>query len=236
MSESSSCPKCSGPRDRGALYCPFCGTIFSRYEDQPGSAGEPAPGQVPPEPAAPADDLSPGAPAVNPYQAPQAPVAPRQESPQASRPTPAAVEPYEEVALARRFTRLAAQILDSIIFVSPVVIHIWSLNEAPGPDFANELLTKFAIYFLVIGAINLYFLGTNGQTLGKKALGIRIVRTDGEKVGFWRLLSLRIIVPQLIAVIPILGTIFGLLDALFIFGKERRCIHDHFADTVVVMA
>lgn len=29
---SSACPKCQGPRDPKALYCPFCGVVFARFE------------------------------------------------------------------------------------------------------------------------------------------------------------------------------------------------------------
>ncbi len=51
-----------------------------------------------------------------------------------------------------------------------------------------------------------------------------------------RLVFLRYGGPGLIGQIPFLGSLFSLLDALFIFSEERRCIHDHFADTKVVVA
>jgi hypothetical protein len=41
---------------------------------------------------------------------------------------------------------------------------------------------------------------------------------------------------NLIGVIPTVGTYFPFLDLGFIFGPERRCLHDLIADTKVVVA
>jgi uncharacterized RDD family membrane protein YckC len=55
-----------------------------------------------------------------------------------------------------------------------------------------------------------------------------------------RAVLLRLILPAIIGFIPILGGFLGLAfwlaDVLFIFGKERRCIHDFIAGTKVVAA
>jgi uncharacterized RDD family membrane protein YckC len=34
--------------------------------------------------------------------------------------------------------------------------------------------------------------------------------------------------------IPVIGPLFGLVNVLFIFGEERRCLHDLAANTIVV--
>jgi hypothetical protein len=47
---------------------------------------------------------------------------------------------------------------------------------------------------------------------------------------------LRAIVPGLIGAIPCVGNLFVLFDVLFIFGEERRGIHDYIAGTKVVEA
>jgi len=73
-----------------------------------------------------------------------------------------------------------------------------------------------------------------GQTLGKMAVGTRIVlRRDGSLPGFVRGVLLRVVVPGVIA--ALCGP-FSLVDALAIFGREHRCLHDEFADTLVVWA
>ena len=73
----------------------------------------------------------------------------------------------------------------------------------------------------------------SGQTLGKKALGIRIVKMNtGLNGGFVPNVLLRIILNGLIGVI----TFYGLVDILFIFRSDCRCIHDLIAGTQVVIA
>ncbi len=78
-------------------------------------------------------------------------------------------------------------------------------------------------------------LAVRGQTLGKMALGVRIVRrTDGSNPGFWRTVLVRNVVPSLIGLLPFFGPLFSLIDLLSIFGEERRCLHDYLAGTRVV--
>jgi hypothetical protein len=63
-------------------------------------------------------------------------------------------------------------------------------------------------------------------------LGMQIVRGDtGQLPGFLNGVVLRSWVP-----FPInqACNFFGLIDALWIFGEERRCLHDLIAQTIVV--
>jgi uncharacterized RDD family membrane protein YckC len=39
-----------------------------------------------------------------------------------------------------------------------------------------------------------------------------------------------------VVLLPTVGPFAGLIDVLFIFLKDRRCLHDHIAGTVVVRA
>lgn len=73
-----------------------------------------------------------------------------------------------------------------------------------------------------------------GQSLGKKWLGIRIERIDGARLTFGTGVFLRNWVPKLIGAVPYLGALFHIIDCLFIFRDDRRCIHDHIAGTRVV--
>jgi uncharacterized RDD family membrane protein YckC len=82
--------------------------------------------------------------------------------------------------------------------------------------------------------LNWRLLERSGQTIGKKALGMKIVDLSGALPPFGKLVALRYVLPILIAQIPFLGGLFALADALFIFGAERRCIHDYLAGTRVV--
>jgi uncharacterized RDD family membrane protein YckC len=85
-------------------------------------------------------------------------------------------------------------------------------------------------------AYNLYLTAKNGQSLGKRWMRIRVLRSNYEPVSPSRILLLRNLIPIGISVIPAVGSIFGFADAVFIFRKDRRCIHDHIADTIVVQS
>jgi uncharacterized RDD family membrane protein YckC len=62
---------------------------------------------------------------------------------------------------------------------------------------------------------------------------IRIVNCqDGGNPGFGRVVALRIWANSLLSVIPF----YSLVDLLFIFGSQQRCLHDLIAKTKVVQA
>jgi len=61
---------------------------------------------------------------------------------------------------------------------------------------------------------------------------IKIVRSDGSPVSLSRVIWLRNAVNMVLGIIPL----YGFIDALFIFGNARRCVHDHLADTIVIKA
>ena len=70
----------------------------------------------------------------------------------------------------------------------------------------------------------------NGQTLGKRILEIKVVRSDGSPASLGRIFWLRNVVNSVLGVIPL----YVLVDHLFIFGERRQCIHDLIADTIVI--
>jgi uncharacterized RDD family membrane protein YckC len=76
----------------------------------------------------------------------------------------------------------------------------------------------------------------NGQTIAKKLLGIKVVRSDGTRATVGRIFWLRNVVNTLISMIPLIGGLYALVDALFIFTERKQCLHDKIADTIVVNA
>jgi uncharacterized RDD family membrane protein YckC len=114
-------------------------------------------------------------------------------------------------------------------------------------------LASFAVFFIVIFVLligwlvwNIVLLYRYGQTVGKKALGIRVVRMDGSRVSFARFLFLRGLAIGIISAVVggiggamhfrFAGNIVTLVDYLMIFGAAHRCLHDLIADTRVVSA
>ena len=161
---------------------------------------------------------------ANPYAAPRAVVLPEAD--------------LDEAELATRYQRLRAAIIDYLIFLVPAAIGMlpmaFSSGRMAGPALAGIALG--GLTFVAIVALNGFLLAKRGQTVGKKAVGIRVVRTNGDDAGFIRLFFLRGALSWLLATIPFVGAIYALLDILFIFRADRRCLHDLIADTKVVEA
>lgn len=156
-------------------------------------------------------------------------------------------------ALASPGIRLGAHILDSLMFFFAIIpglafLLIFALGAANsssnGRDiddktvFVFVLISYFLIGFflLILGIVNLIYLCKDGQTLGKKFTGIKIVNyQDNSNPGFVSAFLLRSFVNGLIIGVPFVGWIYYLVDVFFIFGKENRCIHDLLANTKVVV-
>ena len=161
-------------------------------------------------------------PAANPYATPQAAVDDA---------------PAGAIELADRGTRLGAAMIDGICFAGLGIlgaILIPALKDSP--TAAMVLGAVMVIGILAVIGINLWLLSTQAATIGKRALNIRIARTDGTQPSLSRLIFIRSLPQWLVSAIPYLGSLLQLVDVLFIFGEERRCVHDRIADTIVVKA
>ena len=162
---------------------------------------------------------------LNPYAAPEAP-------------GPAPDLDDMPVFLAGRGTRLGAAIIDAIVVSVvnvPLQFAIGIFDDFPNVELPLEqLAVSTAIGFSVWFAIQGYFL-TQGQTVGKRMLSIRMVdRHTNRPPSLGRLVGLRYLPTTAIGLIPGIGSLLIIVDVLFIFGSEKRCIHDHIAGTKVI--
>jgi len=150
---------------------------------------------------------------------------------------------------ADRGTRLGAFTLDyllSVVCALPALImlpaiaisgalnggNLARLVEIPGMILAASIS---GMALLVLTVIQICMISIRGQSIGKRIVGIRIVRVgDGSKPGFVHGWLIRQFVPKVISAIPYIGVIFFLVDSFFIFRDDRRCLHDLMADTRVV--
>jgi uncharacterized RDD family membrane protein YckC len=82
-------------------------------------------------------------------------------------------------------------------------------------------------------AVNGYLLIKRGQTVGKMALGLKIATAYYTKPSLFSLTVIRTYAFWLLSYNQWL-LLVGLVDVLFIFRKDKRCIHDHVARTIVV--
>ena len=161
------------------------------------------------------------------------------------------VSPGDELTLASRLARLGAAILDGIIFGALVYTPL-IFSGAMGAALADVARNNNPFAFwgvfasgagvvalvlaIVWAVITFRFVAANGQTIAKKLVGIKVVRSDGSRATVARIFWLRNVVNGLISAIPLLGGIYALIDMLFIFTERKQCLHDKLADTIVVNA
>lgn len=141
--------------------------------------------------------------------------------------------------LASPWARLAAVIIDGLIYAAVVIVFviITALTSSPGQsdeEFPLALILAAAVAVIVLFIIQMVLLGTRGQTIGKIVMNIRIVDVQtGDHPGWTRLVLLRAIVNGILTSIPFLGFIYFLVDSLFIFRPDHRTIHDLYSGTRV---
>jgi uncharacterized RDD family membrane protein YckC len=153
----------------------------------------------------------------------------------------ALVQLNEDTLPAGRGTRFVAAWLDAFVVAAMVYAPAFAGAlivgaAAPGAEDASSGALAGVglgvIGFAVWCAVTVKYVKQNGQTIGKKLVGIKVVRTDGTPATLGRIFWLRNLVNGLICLIPF----YGLVDLLFIFAESQQCLHDKIADTIVVKA
>lgn len=97
-------------------------------------------------------------------------------------------------------------------------------------------ILSILVYVVLFALVQGWFLVKQGQTIGKKLLGLRIVRPDGQIPDAMRVIGLRYLLFWVVLLIPFIGALVVLLDVLLIFRDSRKCLHDNVADTIVIKA
>lgn len=162
----------------------------------------------------------------NPYQTPQAVLHER-----------AANEP----AQASRGARLGAVIIDTLLMMlvmMPIAyfkgdFELIMQGVEPGIwQQVQSLVMGMAVFVLINGL----WLKRFGQTVGKRICKVRIVDMQGQVPALPGLLLKRYLSVWVLSMIPLVGGLLCVVNYLFIFRGDRRCLHDHLAGTRVVPA
>jgi len=153
------------------------------------------------------------------------------EKPEVRRRTVSPGGPFSSVK--RRF---AALIIDDIlliagtIFISMGAWFSFSLGTGQGsggaPPAGSFMAIARFVYFLLWLSYHTAFLGSTGQTPGKRFVGVRVTRTDGSRISYWRAFARTwgYVLSSLVYV--------GFLWA--IWDRKKQAWHDKIVDTVVV--
>ncbi len=142
------------------------------------------------------------------------------------------------VELASYGQRFLAALIDGLLLMV-IVLPIWFMfafsSVMAGKEPSTAVTMGMGLLSMVAYIVlNFHFLNKSGQTIGKKAMGIRVVELDNNKPSVQTLIVKRYLPTALVSMVPVVGWIFSLVDILFIFREDRRCVHDLIAGTKVV--
>ena len=141
------------------------------------------------------------------------------------------------VRLAAMWRRILAQVLDQLIVIVPVVAVALLLGVRTSAGLTDH---QFAINVAVVLCAFTYefaMIAIWGRTVGKFALGTRVVRVDTGGPLLWWSSAIRALVPLAAGVIPGVGMFLSLVvySSAF-FDRRHQGWHDRAAGTVVVDA
>lgn len=142
----------------------------------------------------------------------------------------------EAVPKAGFWIRVVAWMVDSVIVtVTQLVLGlILGLTAAglgggldPGGQAAMAMVTWLFGTALTV-AYYVFFTGYCGQTPGKMALRIKVIRTDGTELGYGRA-ALREVLGKFVS-----GILLGIGYLMVAFDDQKQGLHDRMADTYVI--
>jgi uncharacterized RDD family membrane protein YckC len=147
--------------------------------------------------------------------------------------------------------RAVALIIDGVVVGVLALPFVASLFDDVGRAFdrivstaqpSNSDTADFVRLFSQIGlraavvafVYALVMIGVWNATVGKFAMGLRVRRTDGSDAT-WREAALRPILQAVLNLVPGIG-IVSLLDYLWmLWDRQKQCLHDKIAGTIVVV-
>jgi uncharacterized RDD family membrane protein YckC len=130
--------------------------------------------------------------------------------------------------------RWVASFVDSLIvgFGSMIITIPLGIVGAINKDSSTPIITNMIsqlVVMLISAVYYVYLTGTKGQTLGKMALKIKVIKKDSGKIPDFTSSFLRETVGKFISAI-----VFGVGYLWAIWDKDKQTWHDKIANTVVV--
>ncbi len=154
-------------------------------------------------------------------------------APQPPAPTPAALA--ERAPKAGFWLRMVAAGIDGIIVFALQFVLGTALGFAGAGilDFNNtgavNLVVLIELFtYAVSFAYYIVFTGHGGQTPGKMALRIKVIRRNGDQIGYGRA-AFREVPAKFIS-----GIILGIGYLMIAFDSQKQGLHDRMADTYVI--
>jgi uncharacterized RDD family membrane protein YckC len=142
--------------------------------------------------------------------------------------------------------RFGARMIDGIVLGVPLLILaallipnlIRTQGDASNPAFARIAafgVTFFLCYFVALICYEVLFLRYRGATPGKMACGLKVVRSDGNSLGWGTSIGRFVMWNLVTSGIPYLNFILILISGIMAgTDSEKRALHDRVCDTRVV--
>ena len=149
------------------------------------------------------------------------------------------------VELAVPLRRLGARVLDAVIVVLiqiiAVAIGVASAMGLDAADWTDSSVGAFLAFVLLAAIIGVLYevtmIAVKGQTLGKMAASIKVVRADNGLVPGWGKSVGRWIIPMVLTFVPFVGWLLSILVYIsLLWDKVRQGWHDKAAGTLVIKA
>lgn len=143
------------------------------------------------------------------------------------------------ISYAGFWIRFAARFIDGLVLLVPQMLvrmgvaKLFPLVALPvkpdeiTPEMLVPILLSLAINTVIAGAYEIFFLSEYGATLGKKALGLKVLTTEGLPLTTGRSLGRHL-------ASYLSGFTLGIGFLMAAFDKKKRALHDLVASTVVV--
>ena len=142
------------------------------------------------------------------------------------------------LVLAPIVRRIGGFALDQVIVALPVVVVIVASGFKPSDTVTSQSLVAFNIAVTAVALVyQTVMVALLGRTVGKLALGTRVVRSvDGARPG-WTEAVMRALLPLSLGAIPSVGLfLVVLVYSLALWTPLRQGLHDKAAGTLVVRA
>ncbi len=142
------------------------------------------------------------------------------------------------------WVRVLAKLIDFIVFLPPYFILLIFYH-----DIENSFVIYLSITILIL-LYNIIFVYLIGRTPGKIVMKLKVIKTDGEKVGIVNSISREIfaiisILLWIIQRIDMFGEFINAINPVFVlvasfevlvclFNYRYKTVHDYIGDTVVI--
>ena len=140
------------------------------------------------------------------------------------------------LTLAPIIRRVGGLVIDQILVALPVFAVVVAAGFTPSDTVTSESLLVFNISVTALAFVyQTLMIALLGRTVGKMAMGTRVVRLlDGGRPG-WSDALMRSLLPLSLGAIPRIGVFLGVLVySLALWNPLRQGLHDKAAGTLVV--